>query len=84
MRYSIFEETKDTFLIGEFEIKKYPPKEINGMIIKPPNTSASGIELIINNDRIYVVRHPLSPGWIWLWGDIINREIIRKWDIMIL
>lgn len=39
-----------------------------------------GEVVYINEDKIYVVRHPLSPGWIWVYGDLINRDLMRQFN----
>lgn len=61
-------ETKHYYYLKDFKIYK---KIINGYSV--PGIDCLGIT--INPNEQYVVEHPLSPGKIALWGDIIIRQV---------
>lgn len=70
---------KDIENIGEnpsFRDRYVPPKLRTSCVW----TLWGGEVVYINEEKIYVVRHPLSPGWIWVYGELINRDLMRHFS----
>lgn len=61
-------ETKQYYILKDFYIYKKVGEEYS-----VPLLDCFGI--VIETDKLYVVSHPLSPGKIALWGDVIIRQV---------